>query len=234
MEETIARRNWLAAIGVTGLGVLATGALRLRRDGASVRGWADALPARALMQQRHFPNVPLVTHDGKAVRFYKDLLKDKKVVLTFIDTMILAESTKVVENLAKLQQFFGSRVGKDMFMYTMTINPKQDTPAVLKNWATRYGAGAGWLFLTGKPDNIERLRSGLGLNSEYPEDQGNPRYPIGVLRTGIEPEMRWAHHQAEATTRVLAHHIQLDFGTDPQDPNPPPLWNCERLIAKLS
>ena len=46
-------------------------------------------------------------------------------------------------------------VGKDIFFYSITIDPKRDTPAVLKDYAEKYHVGPGWTFLTGKKDEIE-------------------------------------------------------------------------------
>jgi protein SCO1/2 len=175
----------------------------------------------------------LVTQDGKTVRFYDDLVKDKKVVLTFIDTQIQPESRKVSENLASLQKFFGSRVGKDLHLYTITQSPRHDTPQVLKTWAAQYGAGPGWTFLTGGPTSVEKLRQSLGFADEFDSGQTNPAFSIGVLRYGTEPEMRWAHCQSLSSPRVLAHSMLLDFGTDPADPSPPPVWNCSRLVSGL-
>lgn len=236
--ESIERRKWLTAIGalpmLTGLGVLAARWQSVwGESGRSLRQRFRAAPARALLQQRHLPNVPLVTQDGKPVRFYQDLVKDKKVVLTFIDTRIQPDSGKVAQNLATLQKFFGRRIGNDIFMYSITSNPAHDTPDVLKAWASRYGAGPGWQFLTGKRADIEKLRSGLGFAPIFAEDKGNPRYSIGRALVGVEPEMRWAHCQSQAKARVIAHTMLLDFGPDPTVANPPPVWNCKRLLAAL-
>jgi protein SCO1 len=162
------------------------------------------------------------------------LLKDKKVVFTFIDTDMRSDSRMVSENLATLQKFFGGRMGKDIHMYTLTSNPRHDTPAVLRSWANQYNAGPGWTFLTGSAANVEKLRQSLGFASEFTEDQADPAYSIGVLRYGTEPEMRWGHCQAFSSPRVLAHSLLLDFGTDPADPNPPPVWNCSKLTAGIS
>jgi protein SCO1/2 len=232
MENTD-RRKWLAVMGAVPV-LAGLGTLFAREQSGARSGFqaTNAQSARELIQQRHLPNVPVVTHDGKSALFYQDLVKDKKVILTFVDTQNAPrESKKVVENLARLQRFFGKRVGRDMFMYTITSNPQHDTPAVLKTWATRYGASPGWQFLTGKPADLEKLRSSAGATSEYPEDNANSLFPIGIARIGVEPELRWAHCQSMAAPRVLAHSIQLDFGTDPTDPNPPPIWNCQRLVA---
>jgi protein SCO1/2 len=119
-------------------------------------------------------------------------------------------------------------------MYSISRNPEHDTADVLKPWATQYAAGSGWLFLTGAPADVERLRRSLGFTSQDPLEDANPAYSIGLLRYGAEPEMRWGHCQSQAAPRVLAHAMLLDFGTDPADPNPPPIFNCRLLTSKIS
>src|SRR6266536_3592806 len=109
----------------------------------------------------------------------------------------------------------------------------QSARELLKTWAAQYGAGSGWTFLTGNPTNVEKLRQSVGFASEFSSDQANPAFSIGVLRYGTEPEMRWGHCQSQASPRVRAHAMLLDFGTDPTDPAPPPVWNCSRLVAGL-
>ena len=200
---------------------------------------------REALQQRHLPNVPLVTHDGTRVRFYDDLVRDKKVVLTFVSSGARAGSEKVMENLGTLQRLFGRRIGQDMFIYSIARTPERDSRAVLQRWAAWNGAGPGWKFLTGAKADVETLRRSLGFASEDAVEDGDPAYSVGLLRYGIEPEMRWAHCQSQAKARVLAHSMLLDFGTGPADPSSPifrkfggatqrgsaPVWNCELLLS---
>jgi protein SCO1/2 len=240
--EGLTRRKALAAIGGLPL-VAGVGALAARGGGLLGGGHAEPrfqpVPAsgpqsaRAALQRKHLLNLPLVTQDDEMVRFYDDLVKDKKVVITFIDTRLPAESRKVSQNLAELQKFFGSRIGKDIHLYTITQNPRNDTPEVLKAWAARHDAGPGWTFLTGNPTNVDKLRQALGFGSEFAEDRADPAFSIGVMRYGTEPEMRWGHCQSLASPRVLAHSMLLDFGTDPAAVDPPPIWNCSKLIQGI-
>jgi protein SCO1/2 len=238
------RRKWLTTMG-SGTLAAGVGAIAARGFGALGGGSAhhfQAVPAtgagspRAVLQQKHLLNLPLVTQDGKSVKFYDDLVKGKKVVLTFMNTdpAALGGSKKVSQNLSELQKFFGSRMGKDIHFYTITANPQRDTPAVLKNWASQYSSGAGWTFLTGSAANVDKLRHSLGFADEFGMDQTDPNFSVGVLRYGTEPEMRWAHCQSLAAPRVIAHAMLLDFGTDPAAVSPPPVWNCSKLVAGLS
>jgi protein SCO1 len=244
--EGVTRRTCIAMGGVpvvAGLAAYAAHESGLWPQATRPRFQSPGSPREAL-QQRHLPNVPLVTHEGRRVRFYADLVKDKKVVLTFVSSRALPESRKVTQNLAAVQRLFGRRVGRDMFIYSIARTPDRDTASVLARWATRSGAGPGWKFLTGTPSDVERLRRSLGFASEDAWEDGDPRYSIGLLRYGVEPEMRWGHCQAQASPRVLAHSMLLDFGVGPADtgsvifqkfgnggPGSAPVWNCKLLLS---
>ena len=71
-------------------------------------------------------------------------------------------------NLAKFQAALSERVGRDVFMYSITLDPTNDTPDVLKRYAQAYGAKPGWTFLTGKAEDIKMLRRKLGVYDRDP------------------------------------------------------------------
>ncbi len=93
--------------------------------------------------KNYFPNVPLVTHEGKKVRFFDDLIKDKVVMINFIYTSCPDTCPLETARLAQVEKILGDRVGRDVFMYSISIDPERDTPEVLKAYAQRYQAGAG-------------------------------------------------------------------------------------------
>lgn len=242
--EGVTRRTCLTMGTVPVLAGVAAYATRGLWEGDERPTFRPAGSAREALQQRHLPNVPLMTHDGRDVRFYDDLVKDRKVVVTFVSSSAAAESKKVTRNLAAIQRLFGNRVGRDMFLYSIARNPERDTPAALKSWATWSGAGPGWKFLTGKLSDVETLRHALGFNSDDPVEDANPAFSVGVVRYGTEPEMRWGHCQSQGEARVLAHSLLLDFGMGRADPSSPvarkfgtaaspggaPVWNCQLLL----
>jgi protein SCO1/2 len=100
------------------------------------------------------------------VRFYDDLLKDKVVAIDLIYTTCRYQCPLETARLAQVQRLLGDRVGKDIFFYSITIDPAYDTPAVLKAYAEKFHAGPGWLFLTGKAADIEQISKKLGLYSD--------------------------------------------------------------------
>lgn len=232
MENTD-RRRWLTLLGaapvLAGVGALIA---RERSDAhPSFQPATGALAAREALRKQRFPDVPVVTQDGKTFLFYSDLVKDKKVILSFFNSQVMPHSKTLLENLAKLQKFYKNSIGTEFMMYTITTNPKRDTPAVLKAWATQHGAGRGWQFLTGKPADIEKLNSMVGPTSPFAEDH-TPEFPISSLRLGVEPEMRWTHCQSLGPPQDLAHSIELDLAPG-KDRGSPVQFNCRRLVDAL-
>jgi protein SCO1 len=246
--EAVTRRTILAMGSVPVAVGAATYVTRGMWDSETRPRFRPAEPARAAIQERHLPNVALVTHDGRNVRFYDDLVRGKSVVLTFVSSAAPAESRTVTHNLAAIQRLFGTRVGRDMFLYSIARNPERDSQAALGRWATWSGAGPGWTFLTGKPADVATLRRSLGFGSDDPAEDADPAFAVGTLRYGTEPEMRWGHCQSQAEPRVIAHSLLLDFGLGKADPRSPvakrfgtgaspggaPVWNCQLLLKSVA
>ena len=142
--------------------LMLVGVLLLFRGGPA----AAADDAGSIWGANYFPNIPLVTHEGKPVRFFDDLIKGKVVAINFIYTSCPDVCPLETATLREVQEILGDRVGRDVFMYSITIDPEHDTPEVLKKYAEKFEVGPGWLFLTGKKDDITLLRKKLGLYSE--------------------------------------------------------------------
>jgi protein SCO1 len=115
----------------------------------------------------YVPNVPVVTQDGKVFRFYDDLVKDKIFVVSFLFTSCRDVCPIAAARMAQLQDRLGDRVGKDVFFYSISVDPANDTPDKLKKYAETFGAGPGWLFLTGIPEDINLIRQRLGERSRF-------------------------------------------------------------------
>lgn len=148
------RRSLLWGIAV--LMVLAVGVFgSLGGDTSSAARWgAD-----------YFPNLRLVTHEGKDVRFYEDLIKGKIVVINFIYANCPDICPLSSARMAKVYEWLGDRVGRDIFIYSITLDPEHDTPDVLNQYAAAFGAGPGWVFLTGRPEDVHAIRWKLGERS---------------------------------------------------------------------
>lgn len=115
---------------------------------------------------RHFPNIELITQDGKKVHFYDDLVKGKIVAIDFIYTSCQYACPLETARMAQVQKKLGSRVGDDIFFYSISIDPEHDTPEVLKAYMAKYQIAPGWTFLTGKKADIDFLQRRLGVYSD--------------------------------------------------------------------
>jgi protein SCO1/2 len=164
--------------------------------------------ARAAFGPGYFPNVELVSHEGKRLRFYDDLLAGKNVVINFMYTECDGSCPLTTANLVQVQRAFGARVGRDLFLYSITLKPEHDTPAELRAYATAHGVGPGWLFLTGDPGDIERLRRRLGFVDPDPVEDANKRSHVGVLRYGSEPLQRWTACPALGNPEQIVRSIR--------------------------
>ena len=140
-----------------------------------------------------FPNVPLRTHDGRTVRFYDDLVRGKIVTINFMYVECEGTCPGTTSTLVEVQKQLGDRVGRDLSMLSITLQPEADTPERLADYARRYGARPGMVFLTGRPGDIDRLRRALGFSDERNlEADGDRRQHLGILRIGNEPLDWWA------------------------------------------
>jgi protein SCO1/2 len=152
-----------------------------------------------------FPNVTLTTQDGTPVRFYDDLIKGKTVAMNLIYTTCTYACPLETAKMAQVQRLLGDRMGRDIFFYSITIDPEHDTPSVLKEYAERYKAGPGWLFLTGKKADIDLISRKLGLYA--PPDPRNPDGHIPYLLVGNEVTGQWMRNSAVDNPGFIARTI---------------------------
>src|SRR5689334_24980607 len=122
------RRKLLATLAVAPLAAGVVGQAASAENKFKV---ADS--TREKLQKRYFPNFELTTHEGKKVHFYDDLIKDKIVVINFMYAQCEGICVPVTQNLKRVQNLLGRRVGRDIFMYSITLKPEGDTPEKLKH-----------------------------------------------------------------------------------------------------
>src|SRR5205085_8836475 len=166
---------------------------------------------RELIQKRHLPNVELITQDGKRVHFYDDLVKDKRVVIQFMFARCKDICPVITHHLAEVQRMLGGRVGRDIFFYSISLSPEEDTPKDLRAFAKEHGAGPGWTFLTGKPEDILLLRRSLGFYLDDPKQDADHNNHSGMIVVGTEPLMRWAMCEGGAKPEWIATVIRTEM-----------------------
>jgi protein SCO1/2 len=164
----------------------------------------------------YFPNVQLTTQNGKVVRFYDDLLKGKSVAINLIYTHCSASCPLETAKMAQVQRILGDRVGKDIFFYSISIDPTRDTPEALKAYMQKYHVGPGWLFLTGKMEDIQLVAKKLGLSSLTDLSNRDGHKPS--LMVGNESTGRWMRQSAVDNPRFLAASIANFLGWKSTEP----------------
>lgn len=134
--------------------------------------------------QKYFTDVELTNQDGKPVRLYSDVLKGRVVVINSFFTSCRESCPMMAATFAKLQERLGERLGKDVFLVSISVDPTNDTPAKLKEFAASFKAMPGWLLLTGSKDNVEFALKKLGMPAENRDAHSN-LFIIGNEPTGL-------------------------------------------------
>ncbi len=158
---------------------------------------AQAVAERPLSYAARFgmlPNVPLVAHTGETFNFYDDLVRDRIILLNFfVVSCSEGRCPTTNANLRKVQDMFGERMGKDVFFYSVTLQPEQDTVPILKEYAEDiFEVKPGWLFLTGKQSDIDTLRRAQGFVDPDPERDRDVTLHSSTGRLIDDNNNRWA------------------------------------------
>lgn len=132
----------------------------------------------------YIPNIVVRTHTNQRAWFYDDLIL-RGIVLVHCISVRDEKSCTSLQTLAKVQSLLGPALGKSVFIYSITTDPLNDTPAALSRIAEKYHAQDGWLFLSGQPEELRRLREKLFTHG------GGHDCSMGLLRYGNETAGLW-------------------------------------------
>ena len=181
-----------------GVAGVVAGLLMVSTSGSAQQRWHKA----------YFPNVTLITQDGKKVRFYDDVIKGKVVAINFIYTTCPDVCPMDTAALRRVQKLVGPRMGRDVFFYSISLDPKNDTPAALRKYMKTFDVGPGWTFLTGRPQDIALLQNKFGIRPVTPGalSAHDTRYVMGN-----EAIARWIKRTPHDNPHVLAHILTRDL-----------------------
>ncbi|HYX30003.1 MAG TPA: SCO family protein [Pyrinomonadaceae bacterium] len=206
----ITRRQWLATAGTATATITAGAVLGQQNSPATAKYNFQKISPRELLQRRHLPDVELITQDNRKVHFYSDVVKDRRVVIQFMFTRCKDICPVITHHLVEVQRLLNGRVGRDIFFYSISLSPEEDSPRALKAYASMHHVGPGWTFLTGKPADIFLLRKSLGFFYDDPKEDADRNNHSGMLVIGTEPLMRWAMCEGGADPKWIATVIQTE------------------------
>ena len=145
------------------------------------------------------PDVTVVDQEGRSVRFYSDLVKDKTVVMNFIFTSCSTVCSPMGANFAALQKKLGKR--SDVQLISISIDPAIDTPERLKKWSRQFKARPGWTLVTGDRKDIDRVLTAVGAQTVNRYEH-TPLIIVGSDRSG-----EWSRASGLATPAVIVDMI---------------------------
>jgi protein SCO1 len=135
--------------------------------------------------EKYFSDVELIDQDGQKMRFYSDVLKGKVVIINTFFATCTSVCPPMNKNFEKIQEFLGDRLGKDAFLVSISVDPEMDTPTRLKEYGRKFHARPGWIFLTGKKENLDWALYKLGQYVQKKDDHST------IVIIGNEPTGLW-------------------------------------------
>jgi protein SCO1/2 len=125
------------------------------------------------------PDFSLINQDGRPISLLA--LRGKVVFVNFIYTRCLDVCPIVTRQLKELQEKLGTRMERDVLFVSISVDPKHDTPKVLKQFGERHEADfRSWLMLSGSKEEIDKIRRGFDLSAERTD---NPSDALNIQHT---------------------------------------------------
>jgi protein SCO1 len=166
------------------ISVLILALMLMAGEGVAQSCHTPAPKADAKVKKMEIPDVAVLDQDGNKLNFYSDLIKDKTVAINFIFTNCTTICPPLAATFARLQKEMGDKVGKDVHLISISVDPVTDTPERLKAWGAKFKAGPGWTFVTGEKQEMDKLLNALGAAVSKREDH-TPALIVGNDSKGV-------------------------------------------------
>ncbi len=144
----------------------------------------------------YFGDVELLDQRGETLRLYSDLMDGKVVVINSFFTSCTGVCPIMAGNLVQVQKWLGDRLGKEVHLISMSLDPVNDTPERVHEYAERFGARPGWFFITGEEDQVRAAQAKLGQWVDEPEAHTSIML-IGNVETGLWKKVQGLSRPAE-------------------------------------
>lgn len=161
----------------------------------------------------YFTDLEVVTQDGQRLRFYSDVLKDRVVLINFVHTRCKNACPMMTRKLTLVRDRMEAQLGHPLQFVSISLDPERDTPAALKEFARRHEADhAGWVFLTGKVEDITQIIRKFGQYSEDLDDHST------ILLAGNVKTAHWTKISPSALPDDIAAKLR-ELVEDTQKPS---------------
>ncbi|SIR55893.1 protein SCO1/2 [Aromatoleum tolulyticum] len=149
-----------------------------------------------------FADVKLLDQNSRERSLKADVIGDRIVVMDFVYTSCTTVCPVVSAIMGEVQQKLGGRVGREVALVSLTVDPVRDTPARLRDYARSRGAGAGWSWLTGSTTAVNDTLKGLGTWTPNFED-----HPV-VMMVGDGRSGKWTRFYGFADPAMLVAQVE--------------------------
>lgn len=163
--------------------------------------------------KQNIPNVLVSDQAGRTHYFYRDLIKDKVVLINFFYANCTGICPRMTSNLRKVQRELrervGDRLGRDVFMYSISLKPEEDNPKKLAEYASMHGIepNSGWLLLHARRNDMEQLRARLGFKDSDPVLDADINQHTGIVRLGTDVYDRWSASPALGPSDAIVRSL---------------------------
>lgn len=171
-------------------------------------------PATVSPAQKYFTDVVLLNQDGAPMRFYSDLIKNRIVIINSFFTTCTSICPPMNQNMTRIQDALGERLGRDVYLISISVDPQTDTPPKLKEYAAQIRAKPGWYFLTGKKENVDWALYKLGQYVEAKDDH------VGIIIIGNEATGMWKKAFGLAKAEALIKLVEEVVNDKPAPGSP--------------
>jgi cytochrome oxidase Cu insertion factor (SCO1/SenC/PrrC family) len=113
--------------------------------------------------RNYFTDTEVIDQNGKKLRFYSDVLRERVVLISFIFTNCEYACPMLAQKLKQARGLMVPAIKDDVWFVTLSVDPERDTPESMKQFAEKQGVDESrWIFLTGEKQNVELLVKKLG------------------------------------------------------------------------
>lgn len=176
----------------------------IRRDEAhSFAIGAQGREIRVGTETKILPDLKLLDQDGRSVNFYSDLIRGKIVLISFFYTSCTYTCLMQGKVFSEVQTELGERLGKEVFLISVTMDPETDTPKRLKSWAAQHGLRKGWTLVTGRKEEMATL---VGHLTGDPLGRIEMHSPF--IYIGIDKKNNWDVAYGLAAPKKLVKKIE--------------------------
>lgn len=108
-------------------------------------------------------DVGLLDQQGAVRKFQTDVIGDRIAVVNFVYASCKTSCPMASAVFGQVQDRLGSRLGRDVAMVSLSIDPVTDRPAKLRAVADQFDSKPGWSWLTGEKAVMDQVLRGFGV-----------------------------------------------------------------------